>query len=1076
MLKFIWNSWWRNKERFILLLVGVLIVSTGLSYLIGTTQANKGTVVDALQKRWNASYDIIVRPQGSRSVTEDLKLLEPNYMSGLDGGITRKQYETIKIMTDVEVAAPIAMVGGVYIGTQIGTHMIKEQGIYRLNTTTEQNTGLEQEKYSGNTFLAAGWEPTENATKTGVSPVGVGKIPLNEMGTFEMIAGVDPEAEAQLVGLKQAVHTSPHSRYFESDMKPTKREDGAIQIPVLLNEQEYSSAKISYTYKNVDLPLKDDSINATVNMIEQKGGKKFLETLKTSNPKSYVITNQQIRKQLVSDILAGTHKPNGAVEFNWVSQKPSPVIYQPLKSPFEKRWPYTYQVKPQRVEADSLLAKRAMFRKPNQMGKTSDDWIKLDMNYIGVFNPKKLSLSKDPLTELPMETYFPAKAQWVMDAQERPINPPRDVEAMDDPFDFLTKPPSVLTTLDAAFAIRGDKAISAIRIHVKDVGTLNEKSEAKLQAVAREIEDKTGLITDVTLGSSPQLALTYLPGLDGKDALGWVQQPWIKLGSSISIFEETKVGMGGVIASVIAVALVYVFSSNIILLYARKKEFAILLSLGWRPRQLSKLLFLEATLLGTLVTLIAWAILGGFSLIGNGETSPIRILLIGFAGLLIYWGGTLVPMTLIRRIRPYETMRAGEVTGGRRFVRAQGVLGMSINQLATYWQRTILSIIAIALPTSLFMFFLFVTFRLKGVLYATWLGEFVALEVGTMHYVAMGVALLISILTTTEILWQNVNERKSQLAVLKVTGWHDWRIRSLVLFEGGITGLCAGIMGLGVALVLIWQTYRTFPTADLGFLCLTLFIPIMTGFVGALLPAARAVRITPSAAINQAVVNNKATEKRFKIALGTIGGGLVASILILGFFVVAKTPDTTVKQETKPTDVVKTTGAKLKNQEAQKSREQSNSSSIKDKGNNLKAVLSKASVRTYPGDPEMQRFDEFIVKEARTIADRKVPSGQKAVLIQVELQDSDEMAVGSFYTYKPQFFTLTNDKDGTHEPVNLKNRNPKAWISQSKYIAPYKSRIDLIYYVPEDAKEAVLFADGNGDWSAQKYAVELKLN
>ncbi|MGL6103710.1 MAG: FtsX-like permease family protein, partial [Exiguobacterium acetylicum] len=54
--------------------------------------------------------------------------------------------------------------------------------------------------------------------------------------------------------------------------------------------------------------------------------------------------------------------------------------------------------------------------------------------------------------------------------------------------------------------------------------------------------------------------------------------------------------MSGIIASVIAVALVYVFSSNIILLYARKKEFAILLSLGWRPRQLAKLLFLEATL------------------------------------------------------------------------------------------------------------------------------------------------------------------------------------------------------------------------------------------------------------------------------------------------------------------------------------------------------------------------------------------------------------------------------------------------------------------------------------------------
>lgn len=89
MLKFIWNSWWRNKERFILLMVGMLIVSTGLSYLLGVTQANNGTVVNELQKRWDSSYHIVVRPEGSRSVTEDLNLLEPNYMSGLEGGITR---------------------------------------------------------------------------------------------------------------------------------------------------------------------------------------------------------------------------------------------------------------------------------------------------------------------------------------------------------------------------------------------------------------------------------------------------------------------------------------------------------------------------------------------------------------------------------------------------------------------------------------------------------------------------------------------------------------------------------------------------------------------------------------------------------------------------------------------------------------------------------------------------------------------------------------------------------------------------------------------------------------------------
>ncbi|MEW8976325.1 MAG: FtsX-like permease family protein, partial [Exiguobacterium sp.] len=429
-----------------------------------------------------------------------------------------------------------------------------------------------------------------------------------------------------------------------------------------------------------------------------------------------------------------------------------------------------------------------------------------------------------------------------------------------------------------------DKAISAIRVNVKGVETMNATSEKKLKAVAQEIEDKTGLITDVTLGSSPQLALTYLPGLKGESALGWIQQPWIKLGSSMAIFQEAKVGMSGIIASVIAVALVYVFSSNIILLYARKKEFAILLSLGWRPRQLSKLLFLEATLLGTLVALISWTILGSFWLTTDHPIALSRIILIGLAGLLIYWGGTLVPMTLIRRIQPFESMRSGEVSKGRRFVRAQSVLGMSINQLATYWQRTILSTIAIALPTSLFIFFLFITFRLKGVLYATWLGEYVALEVGTMHYVAMGVALLIAILTTTEIMWQNVNERKSQLAVLKATGWRNGQIRTLVLSEGLMTGLFAGIIGLLIALAMIGFVYNQFPTGELGFLSIMLLIPAITGVLGALLPAQRAVSITPNAAIGSVATNTKATERRFRLALSAVGGALVVGVASLFFF------------------------------------------------------------------------------------------------------------------------------------------------------------------------------------------------
>lgn len=1058
MLKFIWNSWWRNKERFILLLVGVLIVSTGLSYLIGTTQANNGTVVDELQKRWGSSYDIVVRPEGSRSVTEDLNLLEPNYMSGLDGGITRKQYETIKQIADVEVAAPIAMIGYNRTSSSVGTHTIDKEGIYRLKIKDTQDTGLLKDSYELTLFLAAGWEPSGNATKTGVSPQELGKQPLYEFGSEVMIAGIDPEAEAKLIGLNQATEKSEHSHYFTKNDLAVPYGDNATSIPILLNNREYVDATRTYTYEKVEIPLVDNSISATVQKIEKKGGEEYLRTLSTTEDKTYTITTQDVQKKLVSDILNNTLPTGDSTTSDSLSPiglKPSPVDYRSVESPHASRWPFTYQVQPKEVPKESLLAKRSMYREARTFGDNINDWPQVKLTYIGVFNPKKLNVSKDPLTELPMETYFPSKAQWVMDQNDRPVNPVRDVKPANDPYDFLTKPPSMLTTLDAAFKIRGKKAISAIRVNVKGVETMNATSEKKLQAVAKEIEEKTGLTTDVTLGSSPQLALTYLPGLKGESALGWVQQPWIKLGSSMAIFQEAKVGMSGIIASVIAVAIVYVFSSNIILLYARKKEFAILLSLGWRPRQLSKLLFLEATLLGSLVTLIAWTILGSFWITTSHPIALGRILLIGLVGVIIYWGGTLVPMTLIRKIKPYESMRTGEVSKGRRFVRARSVLGMSVNQLATYWQRTLLSVIAIALPTSLFIFFLFITFRLKGVLYATWLGEYVALEVGTMHYVAMGVALLIAILTTTEIMWQNVNERKSQLAVLKATGWRDAKVRILVLSEGLMTGLGAGIIGLLIALALIGFVYNQFPTSELGFLSIMLLIPMVTGVLGASLPAQRAVRITPNAALGTIVENKKTTERRFKLALGSIAASLCIGVVSL--FLFASTESSTAPQQSAPPKQ-QTSGQKLKDLSAEKISKNVPKKSNQDPA--LKKLMKKGIIQTYPGDPKA-KYELFYAKSLIPTPKElnlKEKAGYRYVTIPVFMHNSDTQSKGAYSTYRPGTFTLTSLDGKEYSTVDYVNHNEKAWKYGYQYISPYKSLVDLVYQVPVDQKVFVLYA------------------
>lgn len=1067
MLKFIWNSWWRNKERFILLLVGVLIVSTGLSYLIGATQANNGTVVDELQKRWQSSYHLVVRPDGSRSVTEELNLLEPNYLSGLEGGITLEQYEQIKAMADVEIAAPIAMMGSIRTNVDLDEINIQEPGVYRMNIHEETDTGAGTEVFEGNQYITVGgWQPEGLGKEYGATP-NYGNLTY---GSSVMVAGIDPEAESALVGLDQAMITAENSRFF-NDTDSIFEEDiggGGLKdyhIPVIVSNRDYVDAQMTYSFEKLELPFSPEEQFETMEYVKKNGGEAFLEKQEGTPVKEFVYTTADVHQKLVDKVFDPSLGSGSFLEnFAYMRLKPSPITYQPVKSPFGDRWPYSYQVEPYRVPEDSRLAIRHMYRPVNEFGESSDDWPRFQLNYIGVFDPQKLEVSKDPLTELPMETYFPAKAQWVMDVENQPVNPPADMKPVNNANGFLTKPPLILTTIEAAAEVLGEKPISAIRVNVSGVETFNEESEAKLQAVAKLIEDQTGLLTDITLGSSPQLALTHLAGLDNSAALGWVQQPWIKIGSSITIFQETKIGMSGVIASVILVAIVYVFASNIIMLYARKKEFAVLLSLGWRPSQLSKLLLLESTLLGILVGLVSWLILGAFVVTDSIDTSILRVFLIGVSGLAIYWLGSLIPIWLIRRIKPYESMRSGEISQRtKRIVRSSSVLGMSINNLFSQWQRSLLSILAIAVPTSLFIFFLFVTFRLKGVLYATWLGEFVALEVGTMHYVAMAVALLIAVLTTTEIMWQNVSERQAQIVVLKATGWQNNSVRFLILWEGIMTGLIAGIIGMVISLLIIYQVYRQVPVEEFGFLSLTMLIPIVTGVFGALLPAQIATRISTYQAINGTFHNSKKVEKQFKWVIGSFSFCLVVGIFILFLFTIPENTSSTTGNVIESKNE-STTGAIASNKTTNAVPKSLEENKIKEKSEDQKGAIEKLqenAYRSYTLGDGTDKNENFrlgkLVETPKGITISNEKNRLISIPVTLEITDSDSQG---FYVYKPQGFKIVDNSGKEYSNINMEISEKGQWMNKFKFMLPNKTTVVLTYEIPKDLERVVFTAEG----------------
>jgi ABC-type lipoprotein release transport system permease subunit len=800
---------------------------------------------------------------------------------------------------------------------------LEEAGVYRRNLKEIMNNGIQDVTTTSNTYFVYGDWPVIEENLAGKTDYGVG-APSSHLSVYTqaLLAGIDPEQEAKLVGLDEAVITSGGSRYFDEEDSSHEGSYSSdmsyIGFPVIVSNHAFDDKQVEFTIERLDIPFERSTANDVLESIKENGGSEYLETMEGHDATHYSYTSEEAFSLLVSSITGidpeteeplETHEEDevetGEVhdEAGWMNFRASPLEYRPVTSPFENQWPYAYQVQPIQNDVDSTPAfvETESFREPKVFGEDSSDWPRIRPEWIGFYDPSELSISMDPLNELPMETYRPATAELVIDANNEPVNPSQTLKPTDNPYDFLTNPPNMLTTIDAAEEILGEEPIAAIRVKVAGVADMSENAQGILERVAQEIESETGLMTDITLGSSPQPTLTHVPAINDEEEIGWLQQPWVNIGSSISIFRESTIGYFGIILSVIAVAVIYVWASALVSLLARRKEFATLLSIGWRPGQLSRLLFTESFLLGSFVAMISWMMLGYIYLSTDAVISPVRFLLTGFIGFAIYLLGAVLPMIATRNISPYEAMRTGEISkAGKRIFRTRGLFSMGFNHFIGKWKRSLLSIIAIALPTGLLALFLHITFRLQGVMYTTWLGQYTALEVGAVHYAAIIVALIMAVLTTAEIMWQNIAERQKEIALLKAVGWKNGSIRMLIWSEGLLSGIAASVIGLAFAFSMMWGLFGEFPTAEITFILSTGFIPVIIGIIGTIIPAERAVSIHPTQGIGGRYSNTKSSEKVLKGVVASAGIALFSGFVYMMIQVV---PEMTEQAQSSDMDI-----------------------------------------------------------------------------------------------------------------------------------------------------------------------------
>ena len=148
MSRLAWSQLRYRAARSAALLLGILVAVTAFCVLTASARTSQLRTVGTVSAHFRAAYDILVRPQGSRTRLESSTgTVQPNFLSGIYGGISLRQYHDIAQLPGVSVAAPIAMVGYslpiVPVTTRLPAAAIAGPGrqLYRLSTTWVSDAG-----------------------------------------------------------------------------------------------------------------------------------------------------------------------------------------------------------------------------------------------------------------------------------------------------------------------------------------------------------------------------------------------------------------------------------------------------------------------------------------------------------------------------------------------------------------------------------------------------------------------------------------------------------------------------------------------------------------------------------------------------------------------------------------------------------------------------------------------------------------------------------------------------------------------------------------------------------------------
>ncbi len=857
--------------RAVVLGVGLLVASVSATLLTAAVDTSAAQVQGTVEESFRTSYDLLVRPPGTQTRIEaERRLVRNNVESGIFGGITRKQWQTVLDAPGVEVAAPVQYLGYVMpIGdTNVRFPSVRAPAgsLFRIRATGVADTGLSRYPAEmsyvyvartpdecNNLFISG---PNSGSVFASTSPastsmqcVTAGRARTRftrALGSSQplLVAAIDPQEENKLLALGDAVVRGSQP----SDSWSFERTRLGVRIPVIASRETYLDESTELSLERVAVPPGDDpaerlfdaDIAAERLVSSPNGAWRWVHRLR-SNPlaQATVTAERWHRAFLRQAAREGSYGFYSSLEAYVAAANPS---HEELRG--GTLVPRNARNDPNTVWAElrdfgvAQENRDVQFRglAPHDAVEDSLGAGQSEVQVVGEFDPTLLP-GLDPLNRVPLETYFPPEVTSGDVASERlmgdePLRPSWNVGG------YVATPPALLTTLKAARGMTAPRfftggnpeaPISVIRVRVGGVTGVDDLSIARIERVATLISERTGLTVDVAAGSSPAPQQIQLPaGKFGRPELV-LEEGWAKKGVALVILTAVDRKSLVLLGLILLTTLGYLANAALAAVRARRREIAILLSFGWPQRSVFGAVLGELAVIGLVAGLVG-AVTAGLVVIGFDLRFPLaRVALIPVLAIVLTQLAGVVPAWRASRARPAEAVEPA--VAGRTNQRAtRHMVALAWANLRRVPGRSLVAAAGLCLGIGSLTALLTINRAFQGTVSGTLLGNFVSVQIRTVDYVAVGLTIGLATFSLADVLLLNARERAAETATLQAVGWSSRHIGTLPALEalivGGAASLTGVALGAGVGLVLggSWSAVLTtaLTTGMVGVLVTTL--------------------------------------------------------------------------------------------------------------------------------------------------------------------------------------------------------------------------------------------------------------